>query len=328
MRIRNVVVGTCAVVASAMAMPSGSLVRTASAADARTYAAGKFGLDLNGMFAGWVSSASGGDLNADVVVSNLGPDNIKQKHLAAPKYSNITIKCGTGMSKNFCNLISSTFRGEYSRTNGTIKGVDLTGHDVRETSFSNALVTEIAFPALDGASKEAGVLQLKLTPETTRQLAGDSSVVGGVYSTVKAKRWGLGNFRVQIDGVDASRVQTVDSFTVQQAIINDAIGETRAPSALAGQMTWPNIVVTLPLAFDASFVTWQHQQGLAGTPIKNGSLAFLDDSMKNTLFQVSFANLKIVSMAEQPAGSDGVKHMKITMSVQKMVFDAPNAAFD
>ena len=45
---------------------------------ARGYTAGKYGLELDGQFAGWIYSAEGGDATSDVVLERLGPDNIQQ----------------------------------------------------------------------------------------------------------------------------------------------------------------------------------------------------------------------------------------------------------
>lgn len=323
MRSRNIVVGIFAVLAAGITIQSG-----ASAADSRSYTSGKFGLDLNGVFAGWVTSATGGDQTTDVVVANLGPDNLQKKSIAGVKYTDITIKNGDGMSKSFYNLVSSTFRGEYTRVNGAITAVDFDGNGIQQTAFTNALLTEITFPAADGGSKEAGTFQWKLTPETTRQAKATVGKVGGAFNQAKVKRWTLGNFKVQIDGVDASRVQKVDSFTVKQTVLPDAIGTTRATTQ-AARITWPNIVLTMTTANDAAFVTWQNQQATTNSAHKNGSLSFLDETMINTIFKVAFSDLRIVSIVDVPAGADGVKHVKITLSPQGgMALDATNASYD
>ena len=65
--------------------------------DKRGYTAGKYGIDLDGINAGWVSSVEGGMASSDVVVEKLGPDHIQRKHIAGVKYEDISVSCGTGM---------------------------------------------------------------------------------------------------------------------------------------------------------------------------------------------------------------------------------------
>ena len=73
----------------------------------RGYTAGRFAMDLGGSFAGWISSIEGGHATSDVVVEKLGADMIQHKHMAGVKYEDISVSCGTGMSKAFYTWIQA-----------------------------------------------------------------------------------------------------------------------------------------------------------------------------------------------------------------------------
>src|SRR5437868_2986400 len=81
----------------------------AAVADKRGFTAGKFALELDGVHAGWIFSAEGGQAVADVVTEKVGPDGIAHKHIANFKYDDIAITCGAGMSKAFFDWIQASF---------------------------------------------------------------------------------------------------------------------------------------------------------------------------------------------------------------------------
>src|SRR5579883_3182804 len=148
-------------------------------ADKRGYVAGKFALDLDGASAGWIQSVEGGQASADVVVEKVGPDHIAKKHLAGVKYDDISISCGTGMSKAFYEWIKSSFDHNYQRKGGAVITCDYNYKELARMTWYNGLITEIGFPALDAASKDAAKMSIKVTPETTRVATGQGASVAG-----------------------------------------------------------------------------------------------------------------------------------------------------
>src|SRR5581483_11295620 len=90
----------------------------------RAYTAGKYAIELDGIEAGWVSSVEGGNASSDVVVEKVGADHIAKKHIAGVKYEDITVNCGTGMSKGFYDWIKASFDHNYVRKDGAIITAD------------------------------------------------------------------------------------------------------------------------------------------------------------------------------------------------------------
>src|SRR5712692_5541900 len=69
---------------------------------------------------GFVQSAEGGQATSDVVNEKVGADHLIHKHLAGVKYEDITINCGTGMSKAFYDWVKGTYSCDLQRKSGAV----------------------------------------------------------------------------------------------------------------------------------------------------------------------------------------------------------------
>ena len=220
-----------------------------------TRSAERFGLDIDGMNVGIVNSAEGGTASGDVVTEKPGADGIVHKHIAGVKYEDITIICGTGMSKNFFEWLTDTFNRKPSLKDGAIVRADANLVERGRLNFYRGRVSEIGFPALDAASKDAAFLTVKISPEYTRRVAGQKGKLTG--SGLKAqKRWLPSNFRLQIDGLDCTTVTKIDAITLRQTMAEPAIGEVRDHQNEPRYLDVPNLAVTLPEASAESFYEW------------------------------------------------------------------------
>src|SRR5688572_5884613 len=153
--------------AAAVAAITKATEQTAVAAEQRSHTGGKFLLELDGQHAGWLYSIEGGQATSDVVNEKLGTDGVIRKHIAGVKYEDISIQCGAEMSKHFYDWIKSSFDHKATRKNGAVIAADYNFNTMTVLKFSNALISEIGFPALDAASKEAAKMTLKFSPEFT-----------------------------------------------------------------------------------------------------------------------------------------------------------------
>src|SRR5262249_30641655 len=121
----------------------------------RAYTAGRFGMTLDGVMAGWLQSVEGG-------------------HAAGnrEKYQDITLRSGTGMSRDFYDWLADTLNGKHIRRNGAISTYDYDFKVVSTLDFANGLISEFGMPALDAASKDEGKMTIKISPESARAVAG------------------------------------------------------------------------------------------------------------------------------------------------------------
>src|SRR5688572_12715714 len=213
----------------------------------------QFGVEFNGILVGWV---------ADVVTEKMGPD-----HLG--KITDISFQCGTGMKKAFYDWIKDSIEGRHTKKNGTIVTATDTHTATARLSFTGALVSEIGFPALDAASKDAAKMTVRLSPQATHAVPLPPSAAARALAAGPAnpKPWLVSNFRLKIDGLDCSSVTRVGDLTI-----------TRKEPAT---VEIPNLVITLPESHAGSWKRWHEAE-------KTGTLEYLAPDMKEVLFSLSF----------------------------------------
>src|SRR4051812_27583083 len=110
-----------------------------ASADKRGYTAGEFALDVDGISAGWGTPVDGGHATADVIVEKIGVDHVQHKHLAGVKYEDISVTCGTGMSKGFYEWIKASFDHKVVRKNGAVIACDYNFKEVSRLNWMNGL---------------------------------------------------------------------------------------------------------------------------------------------------------------------------------------------
>jgi phage tail-like protein len=295
----------------------------------RGYVAGKFGVELDGIMAGWVNSAEGGTPSSDVVLEKVGPDHIVKKHIAGVKYDDITFVCGTGMSRAFYEWMKASFDHNYQRKDGAIIHADYDYHEIERLDFFKALITEIGFPACDAASKDAAKMTIKCAPEYTKLVSkAGSSIAGNKYSIGKGqqKKWSPANFRLRIDGLDCTRVAKIEALTVKQKVVDNPIGELRGFQREPAHLEVPNLVVTVPTSHTQGFNHWLQDFVVNGNngddKEKTGTLEFLTPDLKDALFTITFEHLGIFKLTNEKseAASENIRRAKIEMYCENMKF--------
>jgi len=293
----------------------------------RSYTAGKYALEIDGQFAGWLESAEGGHATSDVVGEKAERESIQRKHIAGVKYEDITVTCGAGMSRNFYEWIRASLDKQYSRKSGALIACDYDFREMSRTEWSNALITEVGFPACDAASKDAAKMTIKFSPETTRMSTRTGASAGGVYSgglnAQVQKKWLPANFRLQIAGLEAActRVNKIEAIVVKQV-------------ASAGAPRWQvsNLVVTLPERDADLFSKWHEEsvKGGAGAGKETGgTLVYLTPDLKEHIFTLTFRGLGISKLIPEKveAGSENIRRVKAEMYCQDIAFAHGTAAW-
>lgn len=305
--LSEVLPGAMAVGTGLMALDPffGLVARAQLSPDRRSYVAAKYGMELDGQFAGWIQSVSGG--NAMATVSNaIGSDQIQGKHIGGVKYEDVTINCGTGMSKGFYEWIKASFDKTPVRKNGAILWCDYDYKVERRLDFNNASVTEIGFPACDAGSKDPAKMSVRFAPEYTRVQVGGSSYQGSYKNDqVAQKKWLPSNFRLKIDGLDCTHVRNVEAVTARFATGANQVSEARLAPSMVGRPPVSSLVITVPESrelaqwYEEFTVRGNHNQG------KGGTLEFLTPNLKEIIFSLSFHNLGILKLAPMQVQAGG-----------------------
>ena len=296
-------------------------------AEMRSYVSGNFGLNLDGKSCGFVKSVSGGAISAEVVTEKIASDHVAHKHLAAVKYEEFCVDFGFSMEKPVYDWIAASWEAKYERKNGSIVAYDYALHAKSEREFLNALISETVIPTLDGSAKDAGYLTIKFAPELIR--AKQPSGKAAAPAKAATKPFLRGNFKLEIDGLDATKVNKIDSFSVTQDLVEEAVGEARDYVNAPAKLTFPNLRISMPQASAEKWFEWFEDFVVRGNSTqdkeKNGTLTFLSPDRKTALAQIKLQQLGIFRISEDAAtaAADTIHRVVAELYCEKMQFVPP-----
>jgi hypothetical protein len=296
-------------------------MRAATAADQRTYSAGRFSLDLNGERQ-LVSSVEGG--SAVGVVAANGTD----KQIAGVKYEDIVFAIPvTSLPKPVIDALD----GKPVGISGGIDYLDFDYKGQRRVAFKDATVAGVRFPALDGSSKDAATVEITLAPQQTREEpgAGDmkSVAAGGKQKTALRSA-----FRVVIAGLPADRVATVSAIEVRAKRSEAGTGTERTGAKSAGAMEIPNIKLTMSPVDLKPWQQWHDDSVVKGgggkQQEKTMRVEFLDATMKNPLAAIELNGVGIVAIRtpKAEANSEQIARVEIELYAEQLKFSPTGGA--
>jgi hypothetical protein len=148
--------------------------------------------------------------------------------------------------------------GSKPRLDGRFMVLGADGSPQMQRGFTQALITELGFPALDARQPGQIYLRLTLVPPETRSEPGAASPSGGYRGNKTAVSVG---FSLQLDGLDPRWVSRIEPFTIAASGRNQ---EQAGPIHAATRLT-----VTIAPAGAAQLTSWlesfvvmgNHQQG-------------------------------------------------------------------
>lgn len=300
-------------------------------ANERSYTAGRFLLDLGGDMAGYVKSVSGGNAKGEVAVHQLGPENIQKKHLATIVYEPFTVEVGMGMTKGFWSWIESSFKKQFESKSGEIVAANFDYEPQSARVFTDALVSEVTIPALDGSSKEPAYMTIKFDPEKiTYEKRGGGKLNAKIANTTK--KWLCCNWKFELGDLPCARVAKIDSFTWKQAVIKDEVGMFRAPTKHPAKVEVPNLKLTISMADSQKWADWHRTFVLEGkcadTDELTGGLTFLGPDLDEELARIDFDHVGIISMqeAKKEANKEEVARFEVELYIEEMSFKSYTAA--
>jgi len=262
----------------------------------RSFVSGNFSLALDGTNVGVLKSVDGGGATAEVISEAVGEDRYSHKHLGNVKYEEFSMQLGFGMNKAVYDWIAASWTRNFTRKNGAVVAADFKFDVKSERKFSNALITETGIPACDGSSKDPGYLSLSFAPEQTQDVKASGTLSVGKQQ----KLWLPSNFKLEIDGLDCSKVNKIDAFTVKQAVVAGDLGEERLPTREPGKIEFPNLSITFAEVSAQSWVDWHKDFVINGNSSseqeKNGRVVLLSANLQEQLVEIKFFNLGIFKL--------------------------------
>ncbi len=268
------------------AVPGG--LSEASAADQRSYTGGRFALELDGAAVGIVPAFSGGHPYG-VVSETIGGDGLSRKQIGNPKYGEIAFRAHAGLGEPLWSWVSAMLAGKPLIKSGAVHILDSSLTATNMVEFEDALITEVTFPKMDGASKETAYLDIVITPSLTRLKPAKPKAVPGA----KQKQWLCSNFRVKLGDLPSSRISKVDSFTIKQGVTDSDPGDGRIRTIEPTKLEYPNIIVTLSEVDGAPWFAYLDSFVVQG---KNdpeneleGAIEYLSANLKTTMAAISLS---------------------------------------
>ena len=224
------------------------------------------------------------------------------------------------------------FTGASERRNGALVGYDFNNKERTRRTFTRALISEIGFPALDGASKSAAILTVKISPEKLEYKDGDGATLRydqAQNEVAKQKMWLTSNFRFALDrfsGDTSLRNAKIEAFTVKQNIIANPVGSERETRKEAGRVELPTLQVTFPESQMGKWMQWFDETVVQGVP-KNttGHLTYYaSDNEQTELMRLDFDGVGLTSLdvEKYEAAKESIAKVKATLYFEGLKLNA------
>jgi hypothetical protein len=279
-------------------------------------------LELDSKFCGFPKSIEGGDITGDVAVFNPPGGGIPTKRIANVRYEDLVLAFGADMSDSPYDWIAATLSRTYTPKVAAIVVGDMNGREISRLEFTDALLREIKFPALDASSKDAAAIEIKLTSHQVRRKAGAGESLAA--NTQTKKQWLVSDFRLQIDGLDCTRVDSIDALTISLDLPPDPLGikeSTTRPPVL----NIPNLSFTIPESAAASLIAWRDDFLINGHHLnadeKNGSLQFLAANLEDVIFTLTFHHMGIFSLKKVDTDVGSTPRLHAEMYCDEIAFE-------
>ena len=273
-------------------------------------------LTLGGVKCGPVRSADGGFARGEVVTTKaIGA--FEGKHLSGLKYEPFVVSIGFANAAPLYDWVADTWKGKFDRKSGSVVLTDYKLEAKREREFSNALLTETSFPDFDAASKEQGFLTLKFNPELVKETSASGKQDA---AATKAKQWLRNGFRLQIDGLDCTKVSKIEALSVKSKVIEAGTGESKLSQPEPATLEFPNLEITLSEVSSKTWVDWVQDFVIKGkndeSNERSGTIQLLAADAKTELARIKLLGLGIYQL--ETLSTEKVSSVKAELYCRRM----------
>lgn len=297
------------------------------AAIPKSYMGARYVLTLDGKTVGALASAEGGTLVGDVVSDREPGFPFSKKQLGKTEHEDLTIQLGFDGARHVYHWIDSAWTGSGDLTNGALSLCTFDNKPAKEHAF-DATLSEVTFPELSTAeAKAVPLLTLKLKPSSFNSRK--ESDACSAPQTLRKGQGFVSGFRFELDGVDATGVRSIGSFTVSTAAVSD--GSRREEHAVnKARVTFPNLELSVSAEKAASFEKWFEDFVVNGnnddSKERGGAIVLVDRALKEVA-RVSLENVGITRFAPK-AGKigEGVNSVSVGLYVERMRLSMDGAA--
>lgn len=295
-------------------------------ANERSYTAGKFLLDIDGMRVGFLQSFEGGNMVAELASHKMGPSNFEKKHVTTTKWGAIKFKVGAGMSKGVYEWMQAAFDMGVLYKNGAITVADFNYKAQRRMDMMNMLMTKVTVPAFDAGSKESAYFDIEVLPEQIRWMKESGSDVRGTIGS-KQKAWQCANFRFELGGLPCGRVNKIEGLSFECKTTTDAVGEHRENTIHPSSTTISDFTLTISQAdlepWAQKAKSWFVDGNCLEGDEMTGMITLLGPDMKKELATIELLNVGFKEFEANPkleAQTESVARFKVKCYAEQIKF--------
>lgn len=279
----------------------------------RSFALGRHVLQINGAVCGFLRSVAGGGGFAQVAQEPVLQET--KKHIGPPRWEDVELRLDLPPAAPVRDWITALWTGKVAPRTVVVSTVDSELHIIRERKFRNALLTGTTISAMDAAARDPGFLTLKVMPEFA-----ETSKASGILTVPKlAAAWQRSYFRLDLPGLDCTRVAGIDSFTVTRPFAEPVdIGAKPVP----GSLSFPDLTVTLAESAAATWESWFQTFVVEGrnadTDEKTGSVSLLSPDLTTVLARIGFYHVGIFRLTPDWGGDPALALVSAGLYCERM----------
>ena len=254
---------------------------------------------------------AGGGLQGDVVAPlGLG------KHVDNVKPAPLTLACELPLDKPFQDMLAFS----QLDINAVLTAVGAAGEAMYHLDLLNAAVSGVRFPRCDAAAPRPGRMSITLQSLSGGYRRKVGELAPKPSHSVLRPNWLTNQFRLEIKGLDCSRVLSIEEIVVSRSLILPQGGDgfTLGPEA-QGHFT-----VRVPLSHCGGWLEWQDSRLVrAGLDEKSATLSLLAGDMATVLGKVTLGGLGLFSLKLDPVIEANSAPVSLTASmyVESVRFD-------
>jgi hypothetical protein len=278
----------------------------------------RFVLTLDGVVCGDVIAAEGGDISAPVIREPNGSGFVR-KHLGSATPKPIELALGLSLRPVVYEWINAFWQGQISRKDGALISVDASLRAKGHLVFERAVIDATLFPTVDAAVGDLGRFAVTIQPARTTFAPGSGQPVHGLLPKEASHSWRESNFRLQIEGLDCTRVSKVEAAEITSSAEVIDFPDVRITLAEAGSERWS--------AWRDEFVEKEENDA---EHEKTGTLTFLGPDMKTELGSVKLSGLGIYRLAPETTSEESrrtIKRLVAELYCQRMELSVPAKSF-
>jgi hypothetical protein len=302
----------------------------------KSFSAGHFELMLDGSkITTHLKNVSGGWAKAQAIDDGKGTSSGRMKHLGPVEIDPMSVEFGLAAGNPVLKWIQGSWNRKWTRQSGQITHADFNLKQTFEHHFSDALMLEATFPALDAYSKETAMLKCKFLPELVRTVQTEPGAALAPRSTDKQKYWASSSFRLSFDQFDGmEHTCKIDAMTIKQGVKKLYTGKDRFPQIEPTKIEFPNIVGYISLGYAKPLLKWHDEYVFKGDKDPkaqlSGTIDFLPPDRSRPIYSINFFEAGLISahIEDSQANADQIKKVKFEMFVGYLELTGPALALE